>query len=104
MPAVSRDLRDLAATGHGCTRVIGVKAIQRTVFANGSAILTPGAPLLPHVIPVCCPLRCVGHPAQVNMGSHNVFVSGIPMARRGDSADMGKMIMGSANVFANGAG
>jgi len=103
MPGISRDLRDLAFTGHGCTRVIGVKAMQRSVFANGSAVLRPGDPLLPHTIEVCCPLRCVGHPAVVNSGSFNVFAEGIPVARRFDSADFGFMIGASANVFANGS-
>ena len=100
MPAISRDLRDLAATGHGCTTAIGCKASARTVFANGSKVLRPGDPLLPHTIPVCCPLRCVGHPAVVNAGSRTVFAEGMPVSRLGDSADRGAMIQGSANVFA----
>ena len=100
MPAISRDLRDLAKTGHGCTTVIGCKATQRSVLANGSAVLRPGDPLLPHTIPVCCPLRCVGHPAKVNTGSRTVFAEGRPVARRGDSADFGALIQGSQNVFA----
>jgi len=100
MPAISRDLRDLAKTGHGCTTVIGCKATQFSVLANGSAVLRPGDPLLPHTIPVCCPLRCVGHPAVINSGSRTVFAEGRPVARMGDSADLGAMIMGSQNVFA----
>lgn len=100
MPAISRDLRDLAATGHACTKVIGCKATQRSVLANGSAVLRPGDPLLPHTILVCCPLRCVGHPAKINMGSRTVFAEGRPVARVGDSADRGRMIQGSQNVFA----
>jgi uncharacterized Zn-binding protein involved in type VI secretion len=100
MPAISRDLRDLAKTGHGCTTAIGCKATQRSVLANGSAVLRPGDPLLPHTIPVCCPLRCVGHPAVIKSGSRTVFAEGRPVARRGDSADLGAMIGGSQNVFA----
>jgi len=49
---------------------------------------------------VCCPLRCVAHPAVVNTGSTTVFAEGIPVARLGDSADFGALIMGSQNVFA----
>ena len=45
---------------------------------------------------------CVGHPANINMGSTNVFVQGIPMARVGDSTDLGYMIQGAPNVFAGG--
>ena len=100
MPAISRDLRDLAKTGHGCTRVIPVKATQRSVIANGSAVLRPGDPLLPHTILVCCPPRCIPHKAKVNRGSPNVFAQGIPVARLGDSADFGALIQGSQNVFA----
>jgi|SRR5210317_639069 uncharacterized Zn-binding protein involved in type VI secretion len=100
MPAISRDIRDLAKTGHGCTKVIGCKATQNTVFANGSAVLRPGDPLLPHTIPVCCPLRCVGHPAVVWGGSRSVFAQGRPVSRRGDGADFGALIMGSPTVFA----
>lgn len=102
MPAISRNVVDLAATGHGCTRAIGVKASQFQVFANGKAILRPADRLLPHTIPVCCPLRCIPHKAVVNMGSRNVFIRNRPVARRFDSADRGAMLHGSPNVFANG--
>jgi len=104
MPAISRDLIDLAYTGHGCTRAIPVKATQGSVFANGKAMLRPGDPLLPHTIPVCCPLRCVPHLAVVFGFSPNVFAQGRQVSRKYDSADFGRMIMGSPNVFANGAG
>ena len=52
MPAISRDVIDLAATGHGCTAVIGCKASQHSVMANGIAVLRPGDPCLPHTIQV----------------------------------------------------
>ena len=104
MPAVSRNRIDLAATGHSCTRKIGVKASQFSVFANGRSILRPGDRLLPHTILVCTPdgCYCTGHPAKVKRGSPNVFIQNIPVARKGDSADRGRMIQGSPNVFANG--
>ena len=103
MPAVSRNRIDLARTGHACTTKIGVRASQFSVFANGTSILRPGDRLLPHTILVCSPkCRCVGHSAKVNLGSPNVFIQNIPVARRGDSADFGSMIQGSPNVFANG--
>ena len=47
MPKISRDIRDLAATGHSCDAVIGVKATVKSVFANGSKVLRPGDRLLP---------------------------------------------------------
>ena len=102
MPAISRDIRDKGTTGHGCTKVIGCKATQRSVFANGSAVLRPGDPTLPHVILVCCPPRCVGHKAKVNRGSPNVFAEGRPVSRVGDSMDFGALFQGSPNVRANG--
>ena len=108
MPAISRDLIDLAFTGpkHGCTPVIPVKATQNTVFANGKPMLRPGDPLLPHTILVPCPptVCCVFHLAVVWGMSPNVFAQGRPVARKGDGADQGFMLAGSPDVFANGAG
>ena len=101
MPKISRD-GDLAATGHGCDAVAGCKATQNSVFANGRPVLGPGDPLYPHTILVCCPARCVGHPANVNAGSTLVFAEGRPVTRVGDSADMGALIQGSFNVHAGG--
>jgi|TARA_B100000902_G_C27279535_1_gene900874 uncharacterized Zn-binding protein involved in type VI secretion len=102
MPRISRDIRDLAATGHLCSKVIGVKATARTVFANGSKVLRPGDRLLPHTIMRCTSdgCYCINHPAKVNKGSRTVFAEGRPVARKGDSADRGMMIHGSPNVFA----
>ena len=98
MPAISRDLIDLAKTGHLCTPAIPCKALGKTVFVNGSKVLRAGDPLLPHLIKVG--FLCVGHPAKVNAGSRTVFAEGIPVARVGDSADFGAMAQGSGNVFA----
>ena len=101
MPKIARDKRDLAATGHACTRVIGCKATARTVFANGSKVLRPGDPLLPHTILVCTPICfCKFHFAKIHKGSRTVFAEGKPVARKGDPADRGKIIMGSRDVFA----
>ena len=102
MPAISRDIRDKGTTGHACTRVIGCKATVRTVFANGSKVLRPGDPCLPHTIITCCPPKCIPHGAKVNMGSRNVFAEGKPVARIGDSMDFGFLFQGSPNVYANG--
>jgi uncharacterized Zn-binding protein involved in type VI secretion len=91
---------DLGATGHGCTSVIGVRATQGTVFANNIPVARQFDPALPHVIRRG--LLCVGHRAQINRGSRSVFCRNIPVARIGDSFDRGRMIRGSANVFAGG--
>ena len=104
MPAISRDVVDLALTGHGCTAFIGVKASQGSVFANGIPILRPRDRCLPHTILRMCGKYpcCKPHKAKVNMGSRSVFAIGRPVARDGDSTDQGALFMGSPNVFAGG--
>ena len=101
MPKICRH-NDLAATGHGCDAVVGVIATCRTVFANGIKVARPPDPLKPHTIPAPCPPGpcCIAHPAVINRGSMTVFAEGIPVARVGDSADMGAMLPNSSNVFA----
>jgi uncharacterized Zn-binding protein involved in type VI secretion len=76
-----------------------VLATSRSVYVNGMKILRRGDPLAPHLIKK---VKCKGHSANVNRGSPSVFAEGIPVARRGDSADGGRMIQASGNVFANG--
>jgi uncharacterized Zn-binding protein involved in type VI secretion len=94
---------DKGRTGHACTSVIGARATQGAVFANNRPVLRRGDPAFPHTILVPGnPPRCVGHRARVNRGSGSVFCQGIPVARVGDSFDRGRMIQGSANVFAGG--
>tara|TARA_B100000287_G_C20357875_1_gene672534 strand:+ start:232 stop:534 length:303 start_codon:yes stop_codon:yes gene_type:complete len=100
MRPVSRNVVDLAATGHTCTAFIGCVATQFSVKANNISILRPGDPTLPHTI--LKPPHCVPHPAKVNMGSFTVFAENLPVARMGDSTDFGKLVMGSHNVFAGG--
>jgi|TARA_R100000027_G_scaffold43997_1_gene33108 uncharacterized Zn-binding protein involved in type VI secretion len=102
MPAVSRDRIDKAATGHLCSTTAGCISTARSVFINGRRVLRPGDRLLPHTILRCTAdgCYCIGHPAKVNMGSRQVFAEGIPVARKGDSADRGRMLHGSPNVFA----
>jgi len=102
MPAISRDRIDRARTGHSCDATAGCISTARSVFINGRRVLRPGDRLLPHTILVCTAdgCYCTGHPAKVNRGSRQVFAEGKPVARIGDSADRGRMIQGSPNVFA----
>ena len=102
MMGISRDMSDLARTGHPCHFVIGVKATQHSVFVNGKPALRMGDPCLPHTILVPCGRWecCVPHTAVVWMGSFKVFVKGKPVSSFGDGTDMGQLIMGSFNVFA----
>ena len=102
MPAISRDKVDLASTGHTCSPTAGCKATAGSVFINGIKVLRPGDKLLPHLILVCKGKKCfcIPHKAKINRGSSTVFAEGKPVARRGDSADRGRMLRGSSNVFA----
>ena len=104
MPRISRDKIDLAATGHACDSTAGGISTARSVYINNKRVLRPGDRLLPHTILVCTAdgCYCAGHPAKVNRGSFTVFAEGKPVARNGDSADRGRMIQGSPDVFANG--
>ena len=101
MPAAVR-VGDSLSTGHICAGVttLGSHAQDGTVFANGINIAVRGAPTVPHPFPPAPP--CAPHVANLNTGSPNVFINGIPVGRIGDSADAGAMINGSPNVFVNG--
>ena len=101
MPAIARD-GDPTTTGHGCdgtTTVTGPTGAGANVFANGIPVECIGNPTSPHTInagPVCVP-----HSAVINVGSSNVFVGGIGVARVGDSTDGGSIIGGSPDVIVN---
>jgi len=97
MPRISRN-RDRCKTGHLCDGTAPVLASQSTVFANGKAILTRGAPVAPHSIKRA--FYCIPHRARLTGSSRNVFVQGIGVGRRGDRADFGAMTGASFDVFA----
>ena len=96
MPALCRD-KDIARTGHSCSSKAPIIARPSSVFVNGRRVARPGDKLAPHTIKK--KKRCVNHPAKINKGATTIFAHGIPVARVGDSADRGKMIKGSPNVF-----
>ena len=100
MPAIVRD-GDPTTTGHGCDAVTTVTGPtgENSVYANGIAVETKGNPTSPHTIPSGS--ACVPHSAVINVGSPNVFVKGIEVARVGDSTDGGAITSGSPNVFVN---
>jgi uncharacterized Zn-binding protein involved in type VI secretion len=99
MPAVVR-VGDTLSTGHGCVGTTTLaSANQGSVFVNGILAAVVGAPTVAHPVPPDPP--CAPHVANLNAGSPNVFIEGIPVGRIGDSADAGSMISGSPNVFAN---
>ena len=100
MPAVSRKGDELS-TGHICASTTTLDTPgQGTCFANSILIARVSDPTVSHPFPPAPP--CAPHVANVNVGSPNVFVEGLAVARIGDSADSGNMTSGSGNVFANG--
>ena len=95
---------DPLTTGHGCnsTSTLATSLIT-TVRANGILGAVKGTPVSPHTIPNDDdPPECVSHSAELNKGSLNVLIGGIPWGRVGDSADFGEMTDGSLNVLVNG--
>ena len=97
MPAVSRK-GDTLSTGHACTGTTTLNTPgQSTVFANSILIARVTDPTVSHPFPPLPP--CAPHVAKVNAGSSTVRVCGLPIARKGDSADAGAMTKGSSNVF-----
>lgn len=98
MSAVSR-LGDSLTTGHGCDSVTVLAIpLQSTVRANGILVSVIGTPTVSHLIGT--PPLCDGHVAALNTGSSTVRINSISVGRIGDSADLGAMTSGSANVFA----
>ena len=99
MPAVSRK-GDSLSTGHICASTTTLDTPgQGTCFANSILIARVSDPTVSHPFPPAPP--CAPHVANVNVGSPNVFVEGLAVARIGDSTDAGAMTSGSGNVFAN---
>ena len=107
MPAVAR-VGDTVNTGHGCDTTTTILAVgsANNVYAEGLLVALQGSSLAPHTItnPAPSPPNppCIGHPGQkVNIGSSTVRVNGRPIARVGDSADLGRVARGASTVFAN---
>ena len=93
-------------TGHGCDAVTTVLGGSPNVKIGNVGVLTKGDPLAVHTINNAPPgiPPCINHPGQVvNTGSATVFVNGKPIARVGDSVDIGGSITaGIPNVVAGG--
>ena len=100
MPKVSRE-GDTTTTGHVCVSTTTLDTPgQGTCFANSILIARETDPTVSHIHPPAP--ACPPHVANVNVGSPNVYVEGLAVARIGDSTDSGALTTGSGNVFANG--
>jgi uncharacterized Zn-binding protein involved in type VI secretion len=102
MPAIVRQ-GDPTTTGHGCdgtTTVVGPTGAGAKVYANNIAVECKGNPTAAHTIQ--SGNRCVPHSAVINVGSGNVYIATIAVARKGDSTDGGAITAGSPNVYVNG--
>tara|TARA_S200000501_G_C20739092_1_gene706514 strand:+ start:704 stop:1003 length:300 start_codon:yes stop_codon:yes gene_type:complete len=92
---------DTLSTGHICASTTTLDTpSQSKTFANSILCAIQGTPTVSHPFPPAPP--CVPHVANLNEGSPNVNIGGIPWGRVDDSADAGKMTIGSTNVFVNG--
>ena len=104
MPNIARS-GDPCTTGHPCdvTTTIDtpVTGLSAGVNAEGAPIACLGDLLTIHMIKVG--KYCVPHPAQViTSGSGTVFVGGVPVARVGDSCDIGGVITAGAGSVSAG--
>jgi uncharacterized Zn-binding protein involved in type VI secretion len=101
MRPVARWPVDRIATGHLCSATANIEGeFQIAVFAGGEPISCPGDIIGDHTIKVG--KECISHAAIVNAGSRFVTAFGRPVARIGDSADMGKIISGTPLVRCGG--
>lgn len=101
MRPVARWPVDRIATGHLCSATANIAgAFQTAVFAGGEPVSCPGDLIGPHTIKAG--KVCIPHAATVNAGSLFVTAFGRPVARIGDSADMGTIISGTPLVRCGG--
>ena len=93
---------DPVLTGHGCdtTTQIDVAKESRRVIVCGEAAAVVGDFMKPHTIGSTPPFCTFHTGAIVNAGSATVLVGGKPLARQGDSADLGTITSGCPSVLA----
>ena len=93
-------------TGHGCDTTVKVNGGSGDVIIGGNRnVARRNDPLEDHSINnQSPPPNCIPHLGQkVNEGSATVFVNGEPIARVGDSVDIGGQITeGESSVVAGG--
>ena len=98
-------------TGHGCDSTVKINGGSSNVIVGNKGVARKDDPLSDHTIdkptlglPYPPPPLCIDHPNQkVNEGSASVFVNDRPIARVGDSVDVGGEITeGFISVVAGG--
>ena len=93
-------------TGHGCDSTVKINGGSGDVIIGGlKSVARKDDPLQDHKYPnPGPPPDCIDHLGQkVNEGSATVFVNDRPIARVGDSVDIGGQITsGESNVVAGG--
>ena len=95
---------DSVFTGHGCdttTKIVSGLDTGR-VLIEGEPAAVVGMEMEPHTINnPAPPFLCISHIGPiVNAGSATVLVGGKPLARQGDSADLGAITGGASKVLA----
>ena len=106
MPSVAYEGSE-CTTGHGCSTTTKINGGSGDVIIGGlKNVARMNDPLEDHTItnPGTPPPTCIDHLGQkVNQGSASVFVNGKPIARVGDSVDVGGQITeGESSVVAGG--
>ena len=102
--AVAYDGSD-CTTGHGCDTTVKINGGSGDVIVGGKGVARKDDPLKDHKFPnPGPPPDCIDHLGQkVNEGSATVFVNDEPIARVGDSVDVGGEITeGFISVVAGG--
>jgi len=101
VPGIARQ-NDTVTTGHGCDTTTTIAQGSGNVLINGRGAAYQNAQLSGHTIPSGAVPPCIPHSAQVNAGYGRVLVNGRPIARIGDSADLGQITTGSGDVLTSG--
>ena len=88
---------DAVATGHLCTPVTVIGPALSGVVSIGRPTSVAGTLTVPHTILIGD--KCVPHTLPTLTSGTTVFVSGRPINKVGDPADLGTIISGASNVF-----
>jgi len=88
---------DSVVTGHLCTTVTTIGPAISSVVSIGRPTSVAGTMTVVHTIKVGD--KCIPHALPTGSTGTTVFVSGRPINKVGDPADLGTIISGASNVF-----